>query len=176
MSVLHLVPIYCGTYAEVIPRLARVLEQTFHTTVERHPPGFDPEIAFDASRGQYNSRVLLAELRRQAPADGGRILGVTNVDLFIPVLTFVFGEAQLNGPAAVVSTHRLAAEVYGLAAQPELLFDRLCKEAVHELGHTYQLVHCPDDECVMRSSQYVENIDLKSAGFCNECRTSVYPG
>ncbi|MFN7967131.1 MAG: archaemetzincin family Zn-dependent metalloprotease [Acidobacteriota bacterium] len=175
MSTLHLVPIYCGTHAEMIPRLAGVLEQTFHLTVERHPPAFDPELAFDASRGQYNSRLLLTELVKQAPDNGGRILGVTSVDLFIPVLTFVFGEAQLNGPAAVVSTHRLAAEVYGLSEQPELLFDRLCKEAVHELGHTYQLVHCPDDYCVMRSSQYVENIDLKSAGFCHECRASVHP-
>ena len=175
MSALHLVPIYCGTHAELIPRLAGVLEQTFRLTVERHPPAFDPELAFDASRGQYNSRLLLTELVKQAPDNGGRILGVTSVDLFIPVLTFVFGEAQLNGPAAVVSTHRLAAEVYGLSEQPELLFDRLCKEAVHELGHTYQLVHCPDDYCVMRSSQYVENIDLKSAGFCHECGASVHP-
>jgi predicted Zn-dependent protease len=28
---------------------------------------------------------------------GANILGVTDVDLFVPVLTFVFGEAQVSG-------------------------------------------------------------------------------
>lgn len=173
MQPLHLVPIFCGGHAELLTPLAARLEERFPLQVERHLPDFDPEHAFDVSRGQYNSRLLLADLLRQAPALGGRILGVTAVDLFIPVLTFVFGEAQLEGPAAIVSTRRLAPEVYGLPAAPELLFERLCKEAVHELGHTYRLVHCHDDGCVMASSAVVESIDLKSDRFCESCRQQV---
>ena len=172
---LHLVPIYCGGRSSLIAPLGRILAGTFRLDVTEHPPGFDPELAFDAVRGQYNSRMLLAQLLRQSDghrAAGGeapRILGVTSVDLFIPVLTFVFGEAQLDGRAAVVSAHRLDTALYGLPADDEKLFERLEKEALHELGHTYGLLHCPDGRCVMASSTYVEEIDLKGARFCDRC-------
>ena len=91
------------------------------------------------------------------------------MDLYIPVLTFVFGEAQLADGGAVVSTHRLRQEFYGLPANPELLHVRLLKEALHELGHTYGLRHCPDYTCVMSASNGVERIDLKQAEFCTHC-------
>jgi archaemetzincin len=109
------------------------------------------------------------------PGDAERVLGVTNVDLFIPVLTFVFGEAQLGGPAGVVSFFRLDNRFYGLPENGELLLARLVKECVHEVGHTYGLLHCPDPDCVMRSSTYVEQIDLKQASFCIECGRTVQP-
>jgi len=170
MDVLRLIPIYCGARGHLLQPLADRLTQAFGLRVEQHPPGFDPELAFDASRGQYNSRILLARLLRDTPLDAARVLGVTAVDLFIPVLTFVFGEAQLEGRAAAVSTYRLDSEIYGLPADPELLFERLCKEAIHELGHTYNLLHCHESRCVMLSSTYVEEIDLKSDQFCSRCR------
>ena len=74
------------------------------------------------------------------------------MDLYIPVLTFVFGEAQLSDGGAVVSAHRLRQEFYGMPTDPELLHERLLKESLHELGHTYGLRHCPDYTCVMSSS------------------------
>ena len=169
-GVLQLVPIFLGDQAALLPDLERHLERVFHLRVERHPPSFDPELAFEPARGQYNSRLLLAQLLRELRPSCTRILGVTGSDLFIPVLTFVFGEAQLSGRAAVVSTHRLAAERYGLAPAPALLAARLHKEAVHELGHTYGLLHCHHARCVMASSTYVENIDLKAALPCDRCR------
>ena len=102
-----------------------------------------------------------------------RALGVTALDLFIPALSFVFGEAQLGGTAAVVSLHRLRAESYGLRPDPALLFERLVKEALHELGHTHGLVHCQSFDCVMRSSTYVEDIDQKPQLFCDSCWTRL---
>lgn len=173
MAVLRLVPIHCGARLGLLEPLAAELGRVFGLRVEQHPPDFDPESAFDASRGQYNSRLLLARLLDGLPAGCARILGVAGVDLFIPVLTYVFGEAQLDGPAAVVSTYRLDNELYGLPADPGLLFDRLVKEAIHELGHTYDLVHCHRNRCVMASSTYVENIDLKSDRFCDGCLESL---
>lgn len=167
---LHLVPFYCGASTDLMPQLADRLTTVFGVRVELHRPSFDPEIAFDASRGQYNSRLLLAQLLRHAPDDSTRILGVTALDLFIPVLTYVFGEAQLGGRAALVSTHRLDNAVYGLPPEPGLLFERLSKEAIHELGHTYSLVHCHDMDCVMTSSMQVDGVDLKSDRFCSRCR------
>ena len=148
----------------------------FGLAVEQRPPGFDPELAFDPSRGQYNSRVLLGKLLDEAPIDAERILGVTDVALFIPVLTYVFGEAQLDGRAALVSTRRLDTTVYGLPENRQLLAERLRKEAIHELGHTYNLYHCEDTLCVMRSSTYVEEIDLKSGRFCSRCQRSLLAG
>jgi len=100
---------------------------------------------------------------------------VTEVDLFIPILTFVFGEAQLGDTGALVSTHRLRPEFYGMPNDPELLRVRLLKEALHELGHTLGLQHCPDYLCVMSASHSVERIDLKRAGFCKACTAASGP-
>jgi archaemetzincin len=98
-----------------------------------------------------------------------RALGVAGVDLFIPILTYVFGEAQLEGTAAVVSTYRLDNAIYGLPKDDGLLLDRLTKEATHELGHTFGLLHCQRGHCVMHSSTYAEDVDLKSPQFCASC-------
>ena len=130
--------------------------------------------AYDPSRDQYNSRRLLQQLLGLRPRGVERILGITGVDLFIPVLTFVFGEAQLAGPTAVVSHFRLDNRYYGMPENPALLQDRVVKEAVHELGHTYGLLHCVDTQCVMRSSTYVEQIDLKNRHFCMTCARAIY--
>jgi archaemetzincin len=173
VGVLHLVPIYCGTSRNLLAPLAAQLTELFGLRVDEHPPGFDPEVAFDAARGQYNSRILLAQLLKHHTLGATRVLGVVGVDLFIPVLTYVFGEAQLDGPAAVVSTYRLDNELYGLPPSRELLFERLVKEAVHELGHTFNLLHCHRHPCVMISSMNVDAIDQKSDRFCGACLASL---
>src|SRR5262249_45197761 len=117
----------------------------------------------------------LQRLERQCDPDA-RILGVTSCDLFVPVLTFVFGEAQLDGNCATVSFARLKEEAYGLPPREGLLRERLLKEAVHELGHTFGLRHCADGRCVMTSSHAVERLDVKSAEFCAGCRALVFSG
>lgn len=177
MAGIDIVPIYFTDRDEALWRLGSALERDFRTTVRHRNPWFDPEAAFDSSRGQYRATLLLKALLDDPQDDPAeRILGLTNVDLFTPVLTYVFGEAQLGGRAAVVSCHRLRSEVYGLPADPRLLFDRLHKEAMHELGHTYGLLHCATIGCVMRASSYAEEIELKSAAFCEECRAVVTNG
>lgn len=170
-DVLLVVPIFCGERSLLVEPLARELEERFHLVARVRPPSFDPELAFDSSRGQYHSRILLGQLLREGGPEErpARVLGVANVDLFIPVLTFVFGEAQLGDRAAVVSAHRLDNQLYGLPPNPHLLYERLVKEAVHELGHTFGLLHCHDTRCVMASSTYVEQIDLKGDRFCDRC-------
>ena len=127
-------------------------------------------LAYDSPRRQYNSTALLAQVLRQSDPGGGKYVTVVDVDLFIPILTFVFGEAQFSGPAAIVSTHRLANQFYGLPRNDGLLLERLEKEIIHEAGHTFGLYHCRQFECVMRSSTYVEEIDLKHAVPCVDCQ------
>jgi len=153
--------------------IARRVQETFATTTDISDRPFNLSRAYDSSRGQYNSTVLLAELLNSSPPAENKLIAVVDVDLYIPVLTFVFGEAQLNGRAAVVSVQRLSNEFYGLPQDEKTTFRRLEKEIVHELGHTFGLFHCRRYDCVMRSSTYVEEIDLKGVEPCESCRTSL---
>ena len=92
-----------------------------------------------------------------------------SLDLYIPILTFVFGEAQLGGAGALVSYHRLRQEFYGLPPDADVLANRLLIETVHELGHTLSLTHCQDYRCAMAPAHAVEWIDIKDSGFCEDC-------
>jgi archaemetzincin len=149
--------------------LAQGLASRLRVACWIRPDGPDGEFAYNPVRGQYHSTEILKRLLQDPPAESWRILGVTDVDLYIPILTFVFGEAQLGDSGALVSTHRLRPEFYGMPKDPELLRERLLKEALHELGHTFGLRHCPDYLCVMSTAHSVERIDLKQADFCMAC-------
>jgi archaemetzincin len=152
---------------ELLDRLASLLARRLGASARVHASVFDIAFAEDAVRGQYHSSSVLAAL---PPPDAGRcVLVVTEADLYVPVLTFVFGEAQLGGPRAIVSAHRLREEFYGLPPDESKLDARLAKEALHELGHTLGLRHCDDWRCVMASSHAVERLDLKEAQFCRQC-------
>lgn len=133
----------------------------------------DLAAAFDPGRRQYNSSKILLQIIAAPPPDAARVLAVTEADLFIPILTFVFGEAQLDGLAAAVSLHRLNSKFYGLAEDRDTLTRRLVKESVHELGHTFGLLHCREPGCVMTTSTYVEDIDQKSGEMCGSCREQL---
>ena len=133
----------------------------------------DLEQAFDNARGQYSSGNLLSQILATAKEDHEKRIVIVDVDLFIPVLTFIFGEAQFEGSVAIVSTYRLSNEFYGLATDHQKLLLRLEKEIIHELGHIFGLYHCHQFECVMRSSTYVEEIDLKQISLCPVCQHQV---
>ena len=121
----------------------------FPLPIRRLPPLSIPPSAYDAKRGQYHSVEMMKMLAQQAPRDASRVLGVTDVDLAIPMLSFLFGQAQFDGPIAVVSLRRLHQEFYGLPPQESLLRERTVKEVLHELGHTFGLAHCSDSTCAM---------------------------
>jgi archaemetzincin len=127
------------------------------------------DFAFDPDRRQYGSIPVLDMLVRRCPRDAGKLLAVTERDLFIPVLTFVFGQAQLGGRVGVVSFARLRQEFYGLAANREIFLERACKEALHETGHMFGLVHCAERKCAMSLATTVRQIDLKEDAFCAAC-------
>ncbi len=161
---------------EVITMTARHVSGLFGVDVVRYTSFPCPDYAFDRRRGQYSSALILRNLAKVCPAEAMRLLAVTEADLFIPMVTFVYGQAQLSGKLAIVSTARLSQEFYGLTANNELSVRRLRKEVAHELGHTFGLVHCRDRTCIMSLSTEVLQIDVKSEDFCPGCWTVLSEG
>ena len=127
------------------------------------------DFAYDAERKQYGSIPVLDMLLQRLPADASKLLAVTGRDLFIPVLTFVFGQAQLGGRVGVVSLARLRQEFYGLPADREIFLARTHKEVLHETGHLFGLVHCAERTCAMSLATTVRQIDMKDDAFCAAC-------
>jgi archaemetzincin len=149
--------------------LALILGETLHCDVRVDDGRLDPAPFYDPLRRQYESTRIVESLAKNFGGPGEKVLGVAEVDLYIPILTFVFGEAQLNGRAAVLSIARLRQSFYGLAEEPERLYHRAEKEGLHEVGHTLGLIHCPDYACVMHFSNSIEEVDLKGDRFCGRC-------
>lgn len=149
------------------------LSDVFPNPIDVIVPPVDLAPCYVPGRAQHHATLVLAALLRHRPAPDDKILGIVGVDLFIPVLTFVFGQAQLDGPGAVVSTFRLRSEFYGLPGDEGLLLERAIKECVHELGHAFGLVHCDTYDCVMHASAGVDEVDLKRAEFCPRCRQAL---
>ncbi len=130
-----------------------------------------PDYARDAVRHQYNSNLILKKLLDVCPPQVLKVLGITVVDLFNPIFSFVFGEAQFGGKCAVISSFRLQTLSEG-QVQPGCpsVVERMEKEAVHELGHTFGIGHCSDPACVMSFSKKLQRADAKLAVMCPVCR------
>ncbi|MBZ5580525.1 MAG: archaemetzincin family Zn-dependent metalloprotease [Acidobacteriia bacterium] len=177
MTPIHVIPLANGGAGgpalNLLEHLAAALARVFRAPCRIRPDIFDVSFALDEGRHQYYSTAILRRMERVCEP-GVRVLGVTGCDLFVPVLTFVFGEAQLDGACATVSLARLKEEAYGMPPREDLLRERLLKEAVHELGHTFGLRHCADWRCVMTSSHAVERLDVKGVDFCEGCRKRVF--
>ncbi|MBN2354481.1 archaemetzincin family Zn-dependent metalloprotease [candidate division KSB1 bacterium] len=172
MAKVHILPIEYPDKSN-LPELANAVANEFRWPVVVDEQPFDMQFALDERRKQYNSSQILVALHSVPIGTDDKIIAVTTYDLFIPILTFVFGEAQLDGPTAVVSIFRLRQEFYGLPLDNTLLEKRLIKETIHELGHTFGLHHCSNYTCVLNASTYVEEIDLKSQHFCDRCRQEI---
>jgi len=151
----------------LMEEMRRAVERVYRLRARRFAHPDRPTHAFDPKRGQHSSTEILRWLvGRGHPA--GRVVAVTDVDLFIPVLTYVYGEAQLGGRAAVVSTARLSLDLEA-ATKPSVRIARAVKETVHELGHTFGLLHCDTVSCVMSRSVSVIDVDSKDAAICTRC-------
>lgn len=144
----------------------------------QHPVVFkeyDFEISkfYSPGRRQYDANSILKEVSNKILPDAFKKIGLFRVDLFIPILTYIFGQAILNGNTGIVSIHRLRNELYGLKYNKTLENERLKKVVIHEIGHMFGLIHCPNPICVMRSSTYVEDLDQKSENLCHKCKTQI---
>jgi archaemetzincin len=155
---------------ELLEMVANDVNQEFMVPVRRKDGNLDLSEFYDPARRQYNGTGLLKKIDSGFATDSAKTLGLFNVDLFIPILTYIFGQAYLNGKAGIVSVFRFSNERYGIKKDDKMLVSRFRKEIIHELGHMFGLIHCNDPVCVMRSSTYVEDIDQKNHTLCPGCR------
>jgi len=143
----------------------------FHCPVETEAGFSDLAQAYNPERKQYHSSKLLASLGKAEREE--KVVGVADVDLYVPRLNFVFGEADVLSGTAIVSLCRLRQDYYGLAPDEALFLERATKEIVHEVGHTFGLEHCSNNRCVMHFSNSLADTDLKEAHFCRMCRPKI---
>jgi archaemetzincin len=130
------------------------------------PERAKPDFAFMPVRNQYDASRILKSLATET--DGAPFkLGLIQSDLSIPILTYVFGESQLGGKAAVVSLHRL------FDIDRQVVYQRAAKIAVHEVGHLLGLEHCWEAGCLMRFSKQLDQLDRLPLRFCSSCEYEV---
>jgi len=164
----------CGLFEKKLTRrVTEDVSREFHYPVNLKECSLDISEFYNPGRRQYDANALLKMISEKAPRDAVKILGMLRVDLYIPILTYIFGQAALNGYAGIASLYRLRNEHYGLEPNYELLIERFSKVIVHELGHTFGLIHCNNPICVMRSSTYVEDLDQKHKQFCHRCMAEL---
>jgi archaemetzincin len=149
--------------------ILQAVEEVFGLPGVIHPPLPLPPASFDPERNQYNSTAILKKMLKRLPREALKALGITQVDLFIPIMKFIFGEAQFQGRGALFSLYRLRPEFYGSEPDWNTLTFRCTKEAIHELGHTFGLPHCLQPDCVMHASSVVQDTDRKTGRLCPTC-------
>jgi archaemetzincin len=174
MEVENIILISFGNFDQgMLDNVAGDVNNEFNLPVRFRDGNLDLSEFYDSARRQYNGTALLKKIDMVFGNDQEKCIALFKVDLFIPILTYIFGQAYLKGRSGIVSVYRLSNERYGLPADERILTDRFRKEIIHELGHMFGLVHCTDPVCVMRSSTYVEDIDQKSHRFCRSCKENV---
>jgi archaemetzincin len=156
--------------SKIVKKLAFQLGKEFNLKVKIGRKIDIPSSAYNKYRNQYLSPILLSKLKQNIPSDAFKILGIVDVDLYVPQLNFIFGQAELNGKVAIISLTRLRQEYYGLKPDNKLFELRILKEAIHELGHCFGLNHCSNSKCVMHFSNSLRDTDYKSHGFCSNCK------
>ncbi len=148
----------------VLQEIAINIEKTYRLPCEICDPLPIPELAYDPARDQYNSKIILESLNLESQ-EPIKILAITEVDLFIPIMKYVFGLSIIGGRSAVISLYRMYAD----GASNGILIQRAIKTAIHELAHTFGMKHCKVKRCVMFPSVSVKDTDEKDSDFCINC-------
>ena len=132
-----------------------------------------PQGAYFAPRKRYRADKLLAFLRTVKPQNAFRVLGLTAADISTTKGRFydwgILGLATLDGSSCVVSSFRTKKRARGRRHARE----RLSKVAVHEIGHTLGLEHCPTLGCLMEDAQGSVLTTDREYNLCSKCRSTL---
>ena len=166
--------ISCGHFEkDITSQISEDVVKQFHFPLHFKTCSLDIGDFYNPGRRQYDANQILKAISLKAPSEYFKVMGLLRVDLFIPILTYIFGQAALNGNIAIASLYRLRNELYGLTPDNQMLTERFSKVVIHEMGHLFGLIHCLDPVCIMRSSTYMEDLDQKEKHFCPECREKL---
>jgi archaemetzincin len=169
---INVIPIHLSN-SGLLDDILLELSRRFNSRVNLVELDVNIESAFSIERKQFFSTQLLANTIKLSDNINGKILLLTEFDLYVPALTFVFGEAQLNGKHSIVSLCRLHEEFYSGRTDHSLLLKRSLKEILHEIGHNFGLKHCLNWDCVMHASLSIEEVDIKGDQYCKTCVSSI---
>jgi len=156
-----------------INKLAAALSVAFSAGVDILQGADVPDEAENEQRGQYYSTVILTKLELMRQGENEKLLAITEEDLYIPTMPYVFGEADPVSGCAVVSFYRMRQEFYGDAEEDQQVFSRALKEAINQVGQLYNLVKCTNPRCVMYHSKSMVDTDTKADKFCDNCRRQL---
>jgi archaemetzincin len=157
--------------SNILKCLVKPIADVFDQNVEIGDTLGLPSEICDSKRGQYPADLVLDLI--PATLSGDIYLGISDVDIFAFGLNFIFGAADARTKKALISLKRLRPEFYGLSPDENLFKERTVKEAVHEIGHTCGLRHCPNLHCVMHFSNSVKDTDMKGWQFCALCQRRI---
>jgi archaemetzincin len=169
---LYIAPIKFSN-SSLLNDVLKEISDVLHTKVKIINILLNIDQAYSKDRSQYFSTQLISEAIKLTGNYDGKILIMVEFDLYVPVFTYVFGEAQLDGKHSIVSVCRLHEEFYSGSTNDVLLYQRTIKEVLHELGHNFGLIHCRNWDCVMHVSQGVEEIDIKGNLYCSNCKDKI---
>jgi len=163
---IYLVPIG-DINKKYFPKLCDDLSLKFKLKCYVKSPLTHPDYAYNPKRKQYLADKFLGNIKKIKIDDSiNKIIGITEVDLYARGLNFIFGQAELSSRNCIISVIRLDPRFYRDEYNEKLFYERVLKEAVHELGHTFGLQHCDNRKCVMVFSNSLLDTDYKSSNFC----------
>src|SRR5262245_9330570 len=125
-----------------------------------------PQYAFNKDRNQFHSNAIMRRLLTVKEPGARLMLGVCDVDLFVPDAQFVYGEADRESKTAVFSTFRLKAD-------GDAYRRRVHIEALHQAGHLVGLSYCEDVRCAMFFATSLSDCDRRNQALCNNCRNEL---
>lgn len=158
----------------VLGRVVGAIGRAFDVRVEAVPAIALPAEAYYAPRKRYRADQLLGFLEYLDIALKGRVVGVTMKDISATKGAVydwgVFGYGMAPGKVCVISAFRLR---HGRASG-ELFLWRLERVALHELGHTFGLLHCDAPGCLMNDARgRIATVDGSTGRFCRACRRKI---
>jgi archaemetzincin len=127
-----------------------------------------PTYAFNKDRKQYHCNAIMRRLQTLLEKGQNFVMGIVDVDLFVPDSAFVFGEADRESKIGIVSIARLRP-----GTDSEGLKRRTQVETVHQAGHLVGLSYCDDPRCVMFLATNASDCDRKNVSLCNVCRNEL---
>lgn len=159
-----------GNVPDIVPKVvAAHISGHLQVPVKILSPLNHPQSAYDKKRCQYDAAVILESIERMRFDEYQKVIGVLQLDLFVPVFTHVFGEAQQGGKFALVSLFRLKGATGVDLNLNSIILERVAKVALHEIGHLFDLFHCEDKHCLMHFTGILEELDRTPLYFCRYC-------